>query len=219
MRRSGVEDVSSAKATGTEVELIAPGHTWVLILGKPSGAKSGYVRLANSPQSLLAAPLVTADAAPKSWLDNALIDLPAERVREIEERPADGAGFVAVRQKKEDAHFNIVPVPKGRELSSVGAADTLGAALSGLTLEDVAKAPARPIRKSPHAFFRTFDGLEVEAIGRKDGTRGADRSRAHAPAHPRRASRRSGSTRASAAGSSRSRTTSTPRSSPRSRIC
>ncbi|HUL18980.1 MAG TPA: DUF4340 domain-containing protein [Steroidobacteraceae bacterium] len=165
----GVEDVSSAKATGTQVDLIAPGHTWALVLGKPSGAKSGYVRLANSAQSLLAAPLVSADAAPKSWLDSALIDLPAERVREIQERPAEGAGFVAVRQKKEDAHFNVVPVPKGRELSGAGAADTLGAALSGLTLEDVAKAGAAD-PKSPHAFFRTFDGLEVEAIGRKDGT-------------------------------------------------
>jgi Domain of unknown function (DUF4340) len=166
----GVEDVSSAKATGTEAELIAPGHTWVLVLGKPSGAKSGYVRVANSPQSLLAAPLVTADAAPRSWLDNALIDLPAERVREIQERPAEGAGFVAVRQQKQDAHFNIVPVPKGRELSSIGAADTLGAALSGLTFEDLAKA-GTPDPKSPHAFFRTFDGLELEAVGRKEGAR------------------------------------------------
>jgi hypothetical protein len=167
----GVEDVSSAKATGTEVDLIAPGHTWVLVLGKPSGAKSGYVRVGNSAQSLLAAPLISADAAPKSWLDNALTDLPAERVREIQERPADGTGFVAVRQKKEDAHFNIVPVPKGRELSSVGAADSLGAALSGLTLEDVTRAPDAPDPKSAHAFFRTFDGLEIEALGRRDGTR------------------------------------------------
>jgi Domain of unknown function (DUF4340) len=166
----GVEDVSSAKATGTEVDLIAPGHTWVVVLGKPSGAKSGYVRVANSAQSVLATPLISADAAPKSWLDNALVDLPAERVREIQERPAEGAGFIAVRQKKEDAHFNVVPVPKGRELSSVGAADTLGAALSGLTLEDVARAGA-PDPKSLHAFFRTFDGLEVEAIGRRDGMR------------------------------------------------
>jgi hypothetical protein len=166
----GVEDVSSAKATGTEVELIAPGHTWVVVLGKPSGAKSGYVRVANSAQSLLAAPLITADAAPKSWLDSALVDLPAERVREIQERPAEGADFVAVRQKKEDAHFNIVPVPKGRELSSIGAGDTLGAALSGLTLEDVAR-PGAPDPKSPHALFRTFDGLQIEAIGRRDGTR------------------------------------------------
>jgi hypothetical protein len=166
----GVEDVSSAKATGTEVDLIAPGHTWVVVLGKPSGAKSGYVRVASSAQSLLAAPLVTAEAAPKSWLDNAILDLPAERVREIQERPAEGAGFLAVRQKKEDAHFNIVPVPKGRELSSVGAADTLGAALSGLTLEDVARAGASD-PKGPHAFFRTFDGLEVEASGRREGTR------------------------------------------------
>jgi len=166
----GVEDLSTPKASGTEIDVVSPARTWALIIGKPSGAKSGYVRVANSPQSLLAAPLVTADAAPKSWLDNALIDLPAERVREIEERPAQGAGFVAVRQQKQDAHFNIVPVPKGRELSSIGAADTLGAALSGLTFEDLAKA-GTPDPKSPHAFFRTFDGLELEAVGRKEGTR------------------------------------------------
>jgi hypothetical protein len=166
----GVEDVSSPKATGTELSIIAPGHTWVLIVGKSAGAKSGYVRVGNAPQSLLAAPLLTADAAPRSWLDNALIDIPAERVREIEAHPAEGAGFTAVRQKKEDAHFNVVPVPKGRELSSAGAADTLGAALSGLTLDDVAKATTTD-SKASHAFFRTFDGLEIEAVGHKDGTR------------------------------------------------
>ena len=166
----GVEDVTSPKATGTEVSIIAPGHSWVLIIGKPAGAKSGYVRVGNAPQSLLAAPLLSVDAAPRTWLDNALLDLPAERVREIEEHPLEGAAFTAVRQKKEDAHFNVVPVPRGRELSSAGAADTLGAALSGLTLDDVAKATASDA-KSAHAIFRTFDGLEIEAVGRKDGTR------------------------------------------------
>jgi hypothetical protein len=181
----GVEDVTAPKSTSTEVSLIAPGHTWVLIVGKPAGAKSGYVRVGNAPQSLLAAPLLTADATPRSWLDTALIDLPAERVREIEERPAEGAGFTAVRQKKEDAHFNVVPVPKGRELSSVGAADTLGAALSGLTLEDVAKGGATEA-KAAHALFRTFDGLEIEAAGHKDGTRSllTLSARASAPGAP-----------------------------------
>jgi hypothetical protein len=166
----GVEDVSSPKATGTEVEVVSPWHTWALIVGKPSGAKAGYVRVASAVQSLLAAPLVPVEADPKSWLEHALIDLPAERVREIEERPPAGPGFSASRQKKEDAHFSVAPLPKGRELSGPGAADSLAAALSGLTLEDVAKAaPADP--KATHAFFRTFDGLEVQASGRQDGAR------------------------------------------------
>ena len=165
----GVEDVSSPKSTGAEVNVVAPGHAWALIIGKPSGAKAGYVRVAGAVQSLLAAPLLAVEADPKSWLEPALVDLPAERVREIEERPGEGAAFTAARQKKEDPHFSVTPLPKGRELSGPGAADSLAAALSGLTLEDVAKATADP--KAAHAFFRTFDGLEVEAIGRKDGAR------------------------------------------------
>lgn len=165
----GVEDLSSAKAAGTEVEVVAPAHTWVLIVGKSSGAKAGYVRLGGAVQSLLAAPLLAVDADPRHWLEAALIDIPAERVREIEERPAAGTGFTASRQKKEDTHFTVAPLPKGRELSGPGAADSLAAALSGLTLEDVAKAlPADP--QAAHALFRTFDGLEVEAMGHKDAT-------------------------------------------------
>jgi hypothetical protein len=166
----GVEDLGTPKASGTQIEVVSPARTWALIVGKPSGAKSGYVRVANAPQSLLAAPLLQLEATPKSWLANALLDLPAERVSEIEERPAEGAAFRATKQKTDDAHFAVTPVPKGRELSGPGAADTLAAALSALTLEDVTKAPASDA-KAPRAFFRTFDGLEVEVAGRKDGTR------------------------------------------------
>ncbi len=166
----GVEDLNTPKASGTRIEVVSPARTWTLIVGKPSGAKSGYVRVANTPQSFLAAPVLMVEAAPKGWLVSALLDLPAERVREIEERPAEGAAFSATKQKTDDAHFSITPVPKGRELSGPGAADALAAALSGLTLEDVTKAaPSDP--KAPRAFFRTFDGLEIEVAGRKDGNR------------------------------------------------
>jgi len=166
----GVEDLSTPKASGTQIDVVSPARTWALIIGKPSGAKSGYVRVVNAPQSFLAAPLVTVDAAAKSWLVTALLDLPAERLREIEERPAEGAAYSATKQKTDDAHFTVKPVPKGRELSGPGAADSLAAALSALTLEDVAKATATD-PKAPRAFFRTFDGLEVEVAGRKDGNR------------------------------------------------
>src|ERR1700719_4227427 len=65
----GVQDVSSPTATGTRIEVISPGRTWALIVGKSSNAKSGYVRVANASHSLLAAPLLTVDADPKGWLD------------------------------------------------------------------------------------------------------------------------------------------------------
>ena len=69
----GVEDVSSPKATGTRVDVVAPSLTWSIIIGKSSGGKSGYVRVATAPQSLLAAPLLMVDSDPKAWLDHALL--------------------------------------------------------------------------------------------------------------------------------------------------
>ena len=181
----GVEDVASPKAGGTLIELTAPAHRWALIVGKPSGAKSGYVRIAGTPPSLLAAPQLSVDADPKVWLAHELLDISEQRVREIEEQPAQGASYKAARDKAKDANFNVSPLPKGRALSSPAAANGLGAALSTLTLDDVRKAaqpagvaaapPAGAALAQPgaaalaHATFRTFDGLEVELAGRKDG--------------------------------------------------
>jgi len=166
----GVEDVDSPKATGTVIETIAPATRWAIIIGKSSSGKSGYVRLAGSPQSLLAAPLLSVDADPKAWLVRDLIDLPAKRVREVEERPSSGPHFRATRDKP-DGNFAVSPLPKGRELSGPAAAEPLAGALSALTLDDVRKGSAPGDASPSHVAFRTFDGLEVELAGRKDGAR------------------------------------------------
>ncbi len=167
----GVQDVSSPKATGTRIEVITPGRIWALIVGKSSSAKSGYVRVATASQTLLAAPLLTVDADPKGWLDRALIDVAPERVRQVEERPRESPGFSATREKKEQTDFTVTPLPKGRELTGPGAADGIAGSLSSLTFDDVGRASAAADAKAAHALFRTFDGLEVDVAGRKDGAR------------------------------------------------
>ena len=167
----GVEDVTSPQATGTRIDTIAPGKTWAVIIGKSSSGKSGYVRIAGKPQSLLAAPLLAPDADPRSWLDHTLIDLGADRVREIEERPADAPAFTATRVKQDAPEFTLSPLPKGRVLTGPAAAEPTTAALSVLTLEDVHRSGAQADSHDTHAVFRTFDGLEVSVAGRKDGAR------------------------------------------------
>lgn len=167
----GVEDVTTPKSSGTRVAAVAPARTWALIVGKSSSAKSGFVRVAGAEQSLLAAPLLSVDADPKSWLANALVDVPAERVRQVEEKPAQGAAFSASREKKQDTHFTVTPLPKGRELTGPGAADGIPAALSALTLDDVHRGSAPAEARLAHALFHTFDGLDLDVAGRKDGTR------------------------------------------------
>jgi hypothetical protein len=165
----GVEDISSPKAGGTLVELTAPSHSWSLIVGKSSGAKSGFVRVTGAPQSLLAAPLLSVDADPKSWLQHDLIDVPVTRIREVEEKPAQGAAFSVKRDKASDGDFAVAPLPKGRSLTSPAAGDAIPGALTGLSLDDVRKAPATADATRSQATFRTFDGLEIVVSGRKDG--------------------------------------------------
>ncbi len=167
----GVEDVDSAKATGTRVDAVTPARTYSLIVGKSSGAKSGFVRVVNSPQSLLAAPLVSVEADPRRWLDHTLLDIPQERVKEVAVKPAEGPGYTASRGSKDQPDFAVAAVPKGRELSSPAAADPIAGSLGSLSLDDVQRAPATPTTGLSHALFRTFDGLEIDVAGRKDGTR------------------------------------------------
>jgi hypothetical protein len=165
----GVEDTTSGKAAGTRVALVTPAKVFEIIIGKPSSAKSGFVRLPTQPQALLAAPSITVDADPKRWLDNTLIDLKQERVKEVEQKPSEGPGFKASRDKKEQSDFAVSNIPKGRELSSPAAADSIAGSLGELTLDDVHKGSAPGDAKISHAIFRTFDGLEVDVAGRKDG--------------------------------------------------
>ena len=166
----GVEDVSSPKATGTLVEAAAPTRSWALIIGKSSSAKAGFVRVAAAPQSLLAAPLLSVDADPKGWLDRNLVDIPLERVREVAEKPAQGPAFTASREKKEQNDFTVSPLPKGRTLTGPAAAEPIAGALAALTLDDVRKVTGASDAPLAHAVFTTFDGLQVELSGRKDGT-------------------------------------------------
>ncbi len=166
----GVEDVASPKATGTRIDIAAPTRSWAVIIGKSSGAKSGYVRVANTQQALLAAPLLTVDSDPKGWLEHALLDVPVARVRQVEEHPAQGPSFTVSRDKKEQADFAVSPLPKGRELTSAAAAEPITTALASLNLDDVRKGGAPADAPAAHAVYHTFEGLELELSGRKDGT-------------------------------------------------
>lgn len=166
----GVEDTSSPKSTGTRAALVAPSRVYEIIVGKSSSAKSGYVRVPTAQQALLAAPSLSVDADPKRWLDHTLIDIAQERIKEVEEKPGEGPSFTASREKKEQTDFTVNNIPKGRELTSPVAADSIAGSLGSLTLDDVRKESGAGDPKVSHAVFRTFDGLELDVAGRKDGT-------------------------------------------------
>ena len=168
----GVEDVNKPTATGTRIEAVTQQQTHGIIIGKTSGAKSGYVRSMDAKQSVLATPVIEATADPKQWLDTTLLDIPEARVKEVEVAPAGSPGYKVTREKKEQTDFAVAPLPKGRELSSPGAANGHASALVLLTLTDVKKAPegtSTVASTPPRVTFRTFDGLELQVTGHVDG--------------------------------------------------
>lgn len=168
----GVEDVNSPKATGTQVDLVTPAKTYSLIIGKSGSYKTGFVRVPGHEQSLEASPLITVDADPKRWLASALINLPMDRVKSFDVKPGDGPGYTASREKKEQQDFVVTGVPKGRKLTSPAAADPIAGSLWQLELDDVQKAvPLKSDVKLWHVVFHTFDGLDVDVAGHKEGAR------------------------------------------------
>lgn len=166
----GVEDTTSPKSTGTRVAVVTPSKVYEIIIGKPSSGKSGFVRVPTTQQALLAAPSLTVDSDPKHWIDHTFIDIAQERVKQIEEKPAEGPSYTASREKKEQTDFTVSNIPKGRELTSPVAADSIAGSLGGMTLDDVRKAGSAGDAKLSHAIFHTFDGLDLDVAGRKDGT-------------------------------------------------
>jgi len=164
----GVDDVTAAKATGARIDVVSAGKTWSLIVGKTVDGNDVYVRVVDSAQSLLASPMVMADADPKLWLDPNILDIAQDRVSEIEEQPPKGPGFSVARDKKTQADFTVRGIPHGRELTGPDAADSMGSALSSLTLTDVRSAvPPAAGTDLSHAVFKTFDGLEIDISGYK----------------------------------------------------
>jgi hypothetical protein len=164
----GVQDVTSPTASGARIDVVTPGKTWSLIIGNTAGSSGSYVRVPGSAQSLLASPQIIVDAGASQWLDPTLIDIARKRVSEIDEHPAKGPAFSVTRAKATDADFTVHGIPRGRELTGADAADTMGSALSNLTLTDVRKAaPPASGTDVSHALFKTFDGLEIDVSGYK----------------------------------------------------
>jgi len=166
----GVEDSDSPKASGTLVEVVTPARTFDLIVGKPSGGKTGFVRVAHSAPSLLAQPLISVDADARRWINRSVVDISDQRVKEAVIESAAGPSYTVTRVSPQQTDYQVAPIPKGRELSSPGAADGMGSAFTALEADDVRRAPAADAAKPEHAIFRTFNGLELDVTGRLEGT-------------------------------------------------
>jgi len=162
----GVQDLS-ADATGTRIEVVGIEPPVNLIVGKSDSTASGsYVRRAGETQSWLISKQIHLPSDATAWLNRAFIDIGADRIQQAQVQIGNGPRYVVAKADRAAANFDVTPIPKGRELSSVGVANAFAQNLVGLQLDDV-----RPlsefanVKASGTTEYRSFDGLTLTITG------------------------------------------------------
>lgn len=162
----GVQDLS-ANATGSRIELIGIEPAVKLIVGKSDPTASGsYVRRAGDATSWLVSEQFTLPGDAPAWLKRDLLDIGADRVQEARLQIGTAPRYTIAKAQRADTNFDVTPVPRGRELNSVGAANAIAQTLVALQLDDVRPANELASEKPAGVVeYRTFDGLTLTITG------------------------------------------------------
>lgn len=142
--RLEVEDVTAKDAKSRQVTLLGGDGKVLasLIVGKPNrtldlnGLRGVYVRSPDEPLAWLAEGTLEVPTGVTDWLDRAVIDLPASKLKSATFEPV-GADKVTLTRAEGDApDFTLAPVPEGKT-ADPDAVTRLAEAFSAVSLDDV----------------------------------------------------------------------------------
>jgi hypothetical protein len=163
----GVDDPTAAGAAGLGVELTAKDGSHSVIIGKAAG-DAVFARRAGEARSWLVHPAITAEAAPRYWIDAQLIDIPTTAIQRIAVTPASGPAYAVHRIAPATDHFALDTVPAGRQPLDPTSLGPSPIAFSGLTADDVE--PAGRIEfKGPSVLLTLANGDLVTLKGSVNG--------------------------------------------------
>ena len=180
--RLGVEDVTADNAKSMLLEVGTGPDTVRVLVGRNAEGRSGrYLRMADSPQSVLSdfdarVPPRTAD-----WAEREVADIAADEVAEVEITHPDGATVLAGKVSADDADFTLADIPEGRELQSAWSVNSLGGALTALQMDSVRPDGELDWSGATRVRLLTFSGLEVTVEGVIEGEEHWIRLHAAAP--------------------------------------
>jgi hypothetical protein len=162
--RLGVQDPreSESESAGVLVSARGDNAAIALILGDTAQGEFRYARIPDQAPSWLISQNPTLPADRAGWLLPGIVDIDPSRIESAVIRHTDGE-IVAVRKANaDDVNFDVENIPEGRELRYPSVANSIGAVLGNLTLEDVRRADSlAQDAATSTAEFRTFDGLEL----------------------------------------------------------
>ncbi len=166
--RLEVEDVDGVDAASRTVRVQAADGTVLAeaVIGKRvfsvTGARESgtYVRRTGDVRAWLASGGLAVRADADHWLLKTIVDIAADRVREMVVMPAAGDGYVAARDDR-DEDLELASVPEGRTVRA-DEVKRLASALTAVAFEDVAPAGAVEMPAEASSLtVTTFEGLDI----------------------------------------------------------
>jgi len=170
--RLQVEDPSAPKTESKRITVIdKSGKTLAdLVLGKENlllqaiGEGGAYLRLADRNQVWLASGNLIASSEAKDWLNNPVVDIPRQRLRQAEVRHPNGDTLVVTPSSKGDGKFMLEGMAEGEKLVSEYYPSDIARAFEkfevhGARMRDNVPFPPDATIKGR---YRTVDGLEID---------------------------------------------------------
>ena len=184
----GVQDVGAKGAESLQIKLTGAKQATLaeLIVGKHQLSKANlslreyFVRLPGNPQSWLVEGKIPEDKPASNWLNKDILGLDPGRVREVRVTHADGQRITLRRKDPAASDYELVGLPKGAEIESPYAVNSIANALTDLALDDVRPAAAVNFNDKGvlSVELATFDGLRVDMQAIKDGNNNVARFKA-----------------------------------------
>jgi hypothetical protein len=163
-----VEDPAGAQAHSVRVDVTAGTHTWSILLGKSAGPDDGFVRVPGKAAAALAQPRIEADPQPARWIEPGILDIPADQIQQVAVRPSEGPSYVLDRDRRGAPDLTLHGAPAGRKPAAPAVLDAVAGALARFNADDV-RPRAAALEHPSRATFRTFDGLQLELDGVREG--------------------------------------------------
>lgn len=166
----GVQDVDAKDAKSLKISFKDGGGKTLAeyLLGESRAAKADpaaseyFVRLPGDPQSWLVEGKIPTDKSTVGWIEREILKIDHKRVREVRVRHADGYTLVVRRPSPQAEDYELVDLPKGRQIDYTYAVNSIGDTLADLSLDDVRPAAQFSLKKPRlRVTLLSFDGLRV----------------------------------------------------------
>jgi Domain of unknown function (DUF4340) len=123
----GVDDPSSAGATGAEISITAQDGKHAVIIGKPVG-EGNFARRVGENRSYSVEPSVSFETEPRFWIVSQLLDLPAATIQSVQIKPPTGAAYGVHRAAAPAVKTATGASPASGSSPAAGATPAAGAA-------------------------------------------------------------------------------------------